>query len=438
MSWILLIFVWAPTLYVVVDLCLNWRKKFILPKVSKTIWDIGYTCVALGLLALACFVTCLFLGAPLPAGLMIPVILLGLLGWKILAHPLTVVRSSPSEVALLTFWTTRHEVLLPEGEYKLLDFFPFKLGIVTATKKTIPVEFVFDSVPCKSETGADGKGVGAYVVVRVVGNIEADHMLDDKDTRGNAANPSEGARRIINFLDKGGNDGIVNGLLVNAEDNGVLKTLRGGIGEDVREHAQNYTWEEYTALKAPLAASLLARICNELPRQLPRNADGLVVKPDRKKYTTAAYLALPEINEPLAYVCRANNNSDEGKMERRNRIIEMDFFLDMVHEGGFADVPSLGIQFTHFYVPDIEPVGAVKEAANKAAAEKKQREQEVADTDAEIALARQYIAADSKLTMQEALSYVRLRRNPAAKELFIHGSTSTLTDAAAVNAMAKG
>lgn len=445
MSWIfsletvLLLLVWSITLIFVGDLSLNWRKRFIWPKVSETTWQIAFTSIYLSLGALACFIVCLvFLKAPWHAAFMIPVILLGFLGWHILAYPLTIVKSEPAEVALLTFWGGRQLVLLPEGEYKLLDFFPFKLGITTATKRTIPIDFVFDSVPCKSETSEDGKGVGAFVVLRVVGNIEADHMLDEKDARENAANPTEGARRIINFLDKGGNNGIVNGVLTDWRQNDVLKTLNGIIGEDVREHAKSYTWEEYMGLKAPLAATLVARISTARPRKLPRNADGVVEMPKPGKYKPDEYQNLPIIDQPLVYVCKANNSSDEEKAERRNRIVEMEFFLDMIREGGFADVPDLGIQFTRFTIPEIEPVGAVKEAAEKAAAETKQREQEVADTDAEIALAGQYMAKDPKMTLTEALSYVRLRRNTGTKEVFIRGSNSPLVDAAAIIADNKG
>lgn len=432
MSWILLALIWSIPLAYTGDLYFNWRKRFIWPQVSKTIWNMGYTCVALSIVALACFaVTRFYLNDPLPASLMIPIILLGFLGWYILAYPLTVVPSDPPEVGILTFWTTRHPVLLPEGEYKLLKMFPFKLGVSTATAETIPFDFRFQNVPCKSDTGADDKGVGAFVEVRVVGNIEADHMNDDNDTRGDKANSSEGARRIINFQNAGG-------------PQGVLKTLEGIIGQSVREHAKAYTWEEYVGLKAPLAATLVAGISTARPRKLERfmNADGLIIKPDHhnpdaENYLSVEdYLKLPIIDEPLIYVC-ACGNDDDGKKERRNRIIEMEFFLEMVREGGFSDVPDLGIQFTRFTVPEIEPTGEVKEAAGKAAAEKKQREQEIADADAEIAVAKQYMAADASLTLDQALSYVRRRRNPGAREIFIHGSSSPLTDAAAIFADTK-
>lgn len=432
MSWIMLAALWGYAILYTSDLYFNWRKRFIWPQVSKTIWNMGYTCVGLSIAAIACFaVSRFYLHDTLAAALTIPVILLGYLGWYILAYPLTVVRSDPPEVGILTFWTTRHPVLLPEGEYKLLKMFPFKLGVSTATAETIPFDFRFVNVPCKSDTGTDGKGVGAFVEVRVVGNIEADHMNDDDDTRGDKANASEGARRIINFQNAGGAQG-------------VLKTLEGIIGQSVREHAKAYTWEEYVGLKAPLAATLVAGISTARPRKLDRfmNEDGFINKPDHhnpdaENYLSAKdYLKLPVIDDPLVYVCACDQDED-GKKQRRNRIVEMEFFLEMVREGGFSDVPDLGIQFTRFTVPEIEPTGAVKEAADKAAAEKKQREQEIADADAEIAVARQYMAADTKLTLDQALSYVRRRRNPAAREIFIHGSTSPLTDAAAIFADTK-
>lgn len=439
---VLLLLVWGITLLFIGELSLNWRKRFIWPKVSETTWKIGFTSIYLSVGALACFIVCLLLKAPWHAAFMIPIVLLGFLGWHILSYPLTVVRSDPPEVALLTFWGERQKVLLPEGEYKLLDFFPFKLSITPATAKTIPFDFVYERVPCKSDTGVDGKGVGAFVVVRVVGNIEADHMLDENDTRGDDANPSEGARRIINFLNKGGNDGLQNGIVVNWEQNGVLKTLHGVIGQGVREHAKAYTWEEYLALKAPLAATLIANMSTAIPRSLNsfKNDEGVIVKPDHQKFKVKDYVGLPRIADtPLVYVCKANGASEENKKEYQNRIIEMEFFLEMVREGGFSDVPDLGVQFTRFTIPEIEPTGEVKEAADRAAAETKQREQEVADTKAQIALAKLYIdeSPDPKPTMEQALSYVRRRQNPGVTEIFIHGSSGPMTDAAAIFAEAK-
>jgi len=434
MSWIMLATMWLLTLLYFSDLYFNYRKRFIWPTVSKTIWNMGYTCVGLSLGALVCFVVSLiYLKDPLPAALMIPLILLGYLGWYILTYPLTVVRSDPPEVAVLTFWTTRHQVLLPEGEYKLLKMFPFKLGIATATAETIPFDFRVLNVPCKSETGVDGRGVGAFVEVRVVGNIEADHMLSDEDTRGDDANPSEGARRIINFQNKGG-------------ATGVLRTLEGIIAEVVRKHAKGYTWEEYMGLQAPLAATLVASISTARPRKLERfmNDEGIIQKPNHHdpkadNYLSAEeYLKLPVIDNPLVYVCACGQDAD-GKKERRNRIVEMEFFLEMVREGGFADVPDLGIQLTRLTVPEIEPTGEVKEAADRAAAEAKQREQEMADTRAQIAVAKLYIeeSPEPKPTMEQALSYVRRRQNPGVTEIFIHGSSGPMTDAAAIFAESK-
>lgn len=434
---VLLLLVWGITLVFIGDLSLNWRARFIWPKVSETTWKIGFTSIYLSVGALACFIVSLFLlKASWHAAFMIPVILQGFLGWYILTYPMTVVRSDPPEVALLTFWGERQRILLSEGEYKLLGFFPFKLGITPATAKTIPFDFVFDKVPCRSDTSADGKGVGAFVTVRVVGNIEADHMLSEGDTRGDGANPSEGARRIINFLNKGGGDGLQDGIVVDWQQNGVLKTLEGVIGQGVREHAKAYVWEEYVTLKAPLAAALVTSMSTARPRELPR-VGGIVTKPDHQTFTMEEYMSYPEIREPLVYVCKANSTTDDGKQEHRNRVMDMEFFLEMVREGGFSDVPDLGVQFTRFTVPEIEPTGEVREAADKAAAETKQREQETADTNAEIALAKRYMEADEKLTLDAALSYVRLRRNAGTREMFIRGSNSPLTDAAAIFAEAK-
>ncbi|MDP2816317.1 MAG: hypothetical protein Q8O19_06535 [Rectinemataceae bacterium] len=435
MSWILLAIVWAIPLAYYSDLYFNYPKHFIWPKVSETSWNMGYLSVAFAFLALVCMgISVIVFKDPIPAALMIPPVLLGLFGWYILTYPLTVVRSDPPEVGVLTFWTTRYPVLLPEKEYKLLKFFPFNLGVAISTAETIPFDFTYENVPCKSDTGADGKGVGAFVTVRVVGNIDVDHMLDDKDARGNDANSSEGARRVINFQNKG-------------SAAGVLKTLDGVIGQGVREHALGYAWEEYLALKAALAATLLASISTARPRKLERfmNADGVIVKPNHhdpeaENYLSANdYLKLPIIETPLVYVCSCGPD-ENGKKERRNRIVEMEFFLEMVREGGFSDVPDLGVQFSRFNVPEIVPTGATKEAADKAAAEKKEREQETADTMAQIALAKLYIneSPDPKPTMEQALSYVRRRQNPGVKEIFIHGSSRPLTDAAAIFADAKG
>lgn len=435
MSWILLAIVWGLALAYYGDLYLNYPKRFIWPKVSETSWNMGYISVGFAIGALVCMTICVIVFRDgLAAALMIPIVWLGIYGWYILTYPLTTVRSDPPEVGVLTFWTTRYPVLLPEKEYKLLSFWPFKLGVAISTAETIPFDFTYENVPCKSETGEDGQGVGAFVTVRVVGNIDVDHMLDDKDARGNDANSCEGARRVINFQNKG-------------SAAGVLKTLDGVIGQGVREHALGYTWEEYMALKAALAATLLASISTARPRKLEQfmDADGVIAKPNHhdseaENYLSAKdYLRLPVIETPLVYVCACSHDED-GKKERRNRIVEMEFFLEMVREGGFSDVPDLGVQFSRFNVPEIVPTGATKEAADKAAAEAKQLEQGIADTKAQIVLAKLYIdeSPDPKPTMDQALSYVRRRENPGVREIFIHGSSSPLTDAAAIYSDAKG
>lgn len=434
---------WAGTAFYFVYLAIRWRKLLLSPDVGSATWGFGMALICIGVVSFLYFVSALVVfGQPWSAGLSIPLVLLGLMGWSVVAQPLTVVRSDPPEVAVLTFWTGRLKIPLPEGEYLLLTFFPFKLGVSPATAKALPLDFLFENVPCKSDTGEPGKpGVGAFVNVRVVGSIEVDHMMSDSDIRGTTANAIEGARRIINFQNRGGNDGLKDGNVVDWEKNGVLKVLHGVIGEGLREHAKGYTWEEYMALKAPLAATLVANISTARPRQLPVNSEGIVVKPDHATFTYEQYEACPIINEPLAYVCAAigSDDDEERKKRYRNRIVEMEFFLEMIREGGFADIPDLGIQLTRFTVPEIEPIDEVKTAANKAAAEKKQREQEIADTKAELALAQLYIdgSPEPKPTMNEALAFVRLRRNPGTQEIFIRGSSSSLTDAAAIVAAGK-
>jgi hypothetical protein len=432
---VLLPFLWAGAAIYVANLAFNWRKLLLSPDVSATTWNAAMTFIGFGILGFLYFVCALaWWREPWHAALSIPLILLGFFGWYLATMPLTKVSSDPPEVGLLTFWGKRLEVILGESEYLLPTFWPFKIGVSTATAKTIIFDFSFNDVPCKSDTSENGKGgVGALVKVRVVGSIEADHMLDEKDSRGDKADPCEGARRVIKFLNKGGNDGLHNGDVTDWKQNGVLRVLEGVIGQGVREQAKGYTWEEYVALKAPLAATLIASISTARPRKLPENSEGVVTKPDHQTFTPAMYMRLPVINEPLVYVCSANGSDEEGKKKYRNRITEMEFFLEMIREGGFADVPDLGIQFTRFTVPEIESTDAVKEATDKAAAEKKQREQQMADHKTQIDLAQLYVKAEVEHPgTKDALLNVRLRENPGTTETIIRGSGSSLTDAAAI------
>lgn len=422
MTWtlqiVLLFCLWVGVGGYLAHLYLNWRKLFVAPGVSEATWQAAICFIIQGATGLVVAIFEVATGHPLLALIAAPTAFLLPVGMLVIEQGVTIIKAEPPHVGKLTFWGNRQEINLPEGEYLLPKFWPLRIDVIPVKVEAIPFEFNFENVPCKAADAAGSQGVGAFVRVKVVGAIEPDHSDEERDNK-DSLDHANGGRRITNYLNRGGEEG-------------VLKLINGIIGQEIREYALRYTWEQFMALKAPLAATLITLISDARPRELERDGDSIkTVEGKVEGYLEAGRYKI--IDNPMEYIEDARNDK-----ERQNRVREMEIFLQALREGGFGDVPDLGVQFLRFTIPEIEPTGAVKEAADKAAAEKKQKEQESQDTDTEIALAQKYVDAskgtDDKPTMSfdEALEKVRLRRNPGTREIFIRGSAGQFTDAAAI------
>lgn len=426
MTWtlqiVLLVCLWVGVGGYLAHLYLSWRKLFVAPGVSEATWQAAICFIIQGTTGLIVAIFEVMTGHPLLALIAAPVALLLPVGLLVIEQGITIIKAEPPHVGKLTFWGNRQDINLPEGEYLLPKFWPLRIDVIQVKVEAISFEFNYENVPCKAAETSGSQGVGAFVRVKVVGALEPDHSDEERENK-DSLNGANGGRRITNYLNRGGEEG-------------VLKLINGIIGQEIREYALRYTWEQFMALKAPLAATLITLISDARPRRLRRNGDSIeTVEGKVEGYLEPGRYDI--IDNPMVYIDEAGSNDKE----RQNRVREMEIFLQALREGGFGDVPDLGVQFLRFTIPEIEPTGAVKEAADKAAAEKKQKEQESQDTSTEIMLAEMYVDAsrptpdgEPTMTFTDALEKVRLRRNPGTREIIIRGSTGQFADAAAIMA----
>jgi hypothetical protein len=320
------------------------------------------------------------------------------------------VPEDPPHVGILTFWNRRIRVLVGEGTHLLADYFPIFLGVNVVKVERVNLNFLYTDVRCRGEVVNGKPTAGPAVTVEVAVTYEPDY-------EGKHGGRDVGADRIIKFLNSGGADGVKH----------ILQDLTG---EEVREIASEYTWEQFVFLKAPLAASLLMMVSEAKLRKLPRESDGSIsdaifnITPDE-------YVTLPVIEQPLRYVLAAENET-----ERTTRQREMEVLIRIIRENGIGDVIDLGLQLIRLNVVRIEPEGAgLNEDAELAAREHKQREAENLDFETEIQLAEKYIAAARRsggdMTIDAALERVRINRGRATENI-VRSSGNLLADAAAL------
>jgi hypothetical protein len=413
---------WFIAIYIIAEIAATWRRLFISPGVSDTTWAYAMRFVIIGILGFLYAVTAYITGNLWHMGLSLPVLLFGVVGAMTINQGFTVIPAKPIHRGILTYWGERQEILLDEGEHLLPKFWPLNMGVILEEVEAIEFRFVYEGVPCKGvpdQSDPTKPTIGATVTVEVVGAIQPDYDAEEMDEESHEMK-SVGAKRLINYQNRGGKDTI-------------LTLLKGIIGQELREYSPDYFWEEFVRLKAPMAATLVSDLSVDRPRRLREMGaeipDG-VMKTDAKGYRGNQEIDV----DPMEYIREAEGDVKESK--RRHR--EMEAYLYQLRENGFGAIPDLGVQFLRFSIPAIEPEGAVKEANDKAAAEKKQREQEEQDADAEIAVAKKYLAADESgtMTLDRALQRRAINRG-LAKEIILSGERAPLSDAAALNALGK-
>lgn len=412
--------VWGFAIYCVAILATSWRSLFVSPGVSDTTWEYAIKFIAIGLAGLLLSVIALFKGSEWVAAMAAPTVLFGVAGALTVNQGFTVIPAQPISRGVLTFWGERQEYILDEGEHLLPKFWPLNIDVIIENVEAVDFRFVYTGVPCRGEDAPDGsRTIGATVTVEVVGAWEPDYDATIKDEDGHEVHV--GASRLMNYQNRGGTDKI-------------RRLLEGIIGQELREYSVSYKWEEFIRLKAPMAATLVSDLTTARPRKLHERGEELpsnVMDIPAKEYADQS--KYPIITDPMEYM---NDASGDDK-ETRRRLREMEAFLAQLREGGVGDVPDLGLQFLRFSIPAIEPEGAVKAAADLAAAEKKERERDEQDVDTEIALIGKFVqASNGSMDFNEAAQRLSVNRG-RTREIKVSGAhRSTLTDAAAINALA--
>lgn len=337
---------------------------------------------------------------------------IGAIGFFMIASGFVRVPEDPPHVGILTFWDRRLRTLLPEGTHLLAPYFPFMVGVNSVNVEGWNFKFEFKNVHCKHKDTDGNRVPGGQVSVIISGMVEPDYKASDS-----SGQPC-GADRIITYLNRGGEEK-------------VRAALEGVLQQATKNLATLFTWEDFTLMKAPLAAALIMNISGAKVYKLPR-IDAVIpdeyldISPDEY-----AKLRTERIRDPLMYLWEVKGN----ETEYRQRYKDVETFLKVVLETGVGDVVDLGIQFTIFAVEEIEPEDALDAAAQGAAIEQAERRKEEIDFDTELLLAEKYLATATKrgeqMTLDQALERVRVNRG-RAKEVIVRSSGNQFADAAAL------
>lgn len=391
--------------------------------VSQKLWTIAYTLIGLGIvIALMGFygvVTwdgsrIIALGYVSLGGLS------GYLGTYMAKNGLTDIPAHPVHVGILTIWGKRIEVLLREGTYLLADYWPFRVGVVLVEAELESHTFDLNDVLCINAVDADGhptqdakKAAGGMVNVQVSVTMGPDYKAK---TRGKHPKPC-GAKRVIDWLNRGGRDG-------------VTKILGDMVDESVRHLAGEFDWETFLFMKAPLTVAVLAKVADIDFKSIPRNPDGSF-KDIPEDITPEMYHKYRGVvHNPLKYLLEKQTAAGVSVAddERDRRLVEIDVFLKVARLNGVSDIVDLGAHIARINVNEIVPNDALKEASQGAAIEKQERKKETWDTQTGIELAQQFIdfakKNKGKIDPQEALRLSRIDRRRSTE-------TTVLTPSAA-------
>lgn len=344
--------------------------------------------------------------------------LLAAIGGPILIWGQKRIPAQPLHVGLLTIWGVRIPVVIYEGLKILAPFFPWFIDAILIPVGRQTTEF---KVPVrarnKNDDGTDEFNVGGQLEVEVSIWWSPDYKA------------REAGRRMMQYL-------------VTGQASGVNVRLEQAAASIARDIALAHTWMDFISLKAGLSAALAMKIADTQFRKLPRAADDSIPE-SSLKITGDAYAALPAESNPIAYLDYARGDVEEFK--RRTK--EIDYFLAQVLENGAGDVINLGIHLEKINIENIEPIGALADAADDPAEEDAQRIAELKDDETNIQRARKRLeaaraAGDEKYSFSDALRDVRVDKG-RAREVVVNTTAGAqgggeLTNAAAIMNMNQG
>lgn len=306
----------------------------------------------------------------------------------------------PPYVAIPTFWGRRLPYMLREGWKLFAPWFPFLLDFVLILVTRRNEDFRFTNVRCKlrdsnpdipeEDTGKGDPKSGGSVTVNVSVTWRPDWTDDNAPDR------------LIEFLNSGQDGDLDKGT-------GVRTIMRDMLAEDLRHSGRTRSWEQMVFGQDRLSVLLLTKMTGARVKKAVRGGD---------------------TNEPML--------DGNGKLRFPKEVeyiediedahpIEIEHFLHSTLQNGCSDIWDLGISLTRLNVTEVEPEGALKEDAERAAREIQQREAEQRDVDTETALANDYVksargAGDKAFTFEEGLRLARLARGRIREQhIFVHG-----------------
>lgn len=283
--------------------------------------------------------------------------------------------SNPASRGLLTIWGERCNVVLKEGWFLMLPRFPFLVDFIQIPIEDQNLDLVFDHIRCRQKTD-DGKLTaesGGAVVVEV----------------GLTIFPNYGPKknRLIDYINVGG---ITPSSTKNETSTKLQDTIRDVLGEALREHGKDNTWEEMTFSSEKISREIIKLLTHE---------------------------KCPVDVQPR------------------------DFFAQDQYKNGIPDKRGFGIRFRRLNIVRIEldPNSTLSEVAERSAVEEQEKRAEMIETEAIIVMAKKIQKADGKnkdgewnISLDRALQIIRLERDKNTREVAVSSSGNSILDAAAV------
>lgn len=300
----------------------------------------------------------------------------------------TIPAVAPASFALLTFWGMRFPVVAREGKKLLAPYPPFYINLIPISVEQQNLDFVFRHIRCRLEEKDEGKGVvnprsGGAVMIEVSLTMVPDDSRFDEYIIAGGATPSKTATTETSTV----NHDIVHDML----------------GEALRQEGGRRTWERMTFSQEWLTVMLITLLTG--------HSSG--------------------VENPL-------ETEDQDERNKRTKALKefQKRFLEGAFGNGVADIHGLGGRIRRINVVRVEPDGDLAKAAERAAIEQQERQAEMTETDAVIAMAKQYqngsedANGNPTLSYEEALKAARIERRKASE--IIVRSNNPLIDAAAL------
>jgi len=299
------------------------------------------------------------------------------------------VPASPPHKAVLTFWGNRtgwcgdKPVVLDEGDYLMIPYWPFKIDLIPIkVEKINRDEIPVKDIICKSSVKDEGEeGAGGIEAGGRVSAFFSYTFVPDSD-------------RIMEYINSG-------------QAEGVGKILDDRIAEVLRQSGRDHTWEELQFSSDKLTALVLVRICGEKPVTL-RVEDGKTFRDNYGKpqeITETIPGDKPGETKEVAVV----------KEIEECTVDEIEHFLDKIHtNGGYTDVADLGIKVVRANLERFELGEDLKKAAENVAREQQERRAEVYEIGTELAQAKKlldkYVEAGLSKTLEDCVMEIRRRK----------------------------